>query len=129
MEWTIRSHGARPRTPEIRPAADSVSHLSAALSEYAVYCENIDRAACRAVLGYRRHLAALPAGLQHEHRRLGGADRADGRGCRDGRLHAALPGTGVRRTAGGRLHEYYRRPAGSDHPWRREAHTSQGDDG
>ena len=54
-----------------------------------------DRAAGRAVLGDRRHLAALPAGLQHEHRRVGGADRADGRGCGDRRLHAALPGDRV----------------------------------
>ena len=59
--------------------------------------EDADRDAGGAVLGGRRDLAALPARLQHEHRGLGGADRADGRGRGDGRLHAALPRPGVRR--------------------------------
>ena len=40
-------------------------------------------------------------GLQHEHRRVGGADRADGRGCRNRRLHAALSRPGLRGAAAG----------------------------
>ena len=36
------------------------------------------------------------AGLQHEHRRVGGVDRADGRGRGDRRLHAAVSGPGPR---------------------------------
>ena len=47
-------------------------------------------AAGRAVLGRRRHLVSVPARLQHEHRRLGRADRAARRRRRDRRLHAAL---------------------------------------
>ena len=50
-----------------------------------------------AVLRGGRHLAPVPARLQHEHRRVGGADRADGRGCGDRRVHAALSGPGLRR--------------------------------
>ena len=36
-------------------------------------------------------------GLQHEHRRVGGAHRADGRGRRNRRLHAAVSRPGLRR--------------------------------
>ena len=48
------------------------------------------RPAHRAVLARRRFLAALPARLQHERRRLGRAHRARGRRRRDRRSHAAL---------------------------------------
>ena len=64
--------------------------------------EDRDRPAGRAVLGRRRGLAALPARLQHVHRRLGRHDRADGPRRRDRRLHAALPRPRLRRGASAR---------------------------
>ena len=61
--------------------------------------EDPDHLAGRAVFRRGRHLAAALAGLQHEHRRLGGTDRPDGRGRGDRRLHAALSRSRLR-TAG-----------------------------
>ena len=61
----------------------------------------------------------------HEHRRVGGADRADGRGRGDRRVHAAVSGPGVRPVARRGAHAQPARFAGS-HPARRgQAHSAQ----
>ena len=67
--------------------------------------EDADHLRGRAVFGGGRHLAAALAGLQHEHRRLGGLDRLDGRGRGDRRLHAALSRSRLRKLEAGRAAE------------------------
>ena len=102
LERPVRSHAARARAAEAGGAADPVPGFPAAVSQH----RNPWRRPCidpagGAVFRRGRRLAALLAGLQHEHRRLGRADRADGRGCGDRRLHAALSGPGLRTMARG----------------------------
>ena len=76
LERPVRSDGARARTPHSRAADHAVSRVDAALPQHAVAGEDRDHHARRPLLRRRRHLAALRARLQHEHRRLGRAHRA-----------------------------------------------------
>ena len=101
LERAVRSHGARARAAEGGAAADAVPDGSAAVPEHAQRREDRHHSAGGAVLGGGRHLAAQPAGLQHEHRRVGGVDRADGRGRRNRRVHAAVSRPGLRGAAAG----------------------------
>ena len=76
--------------------------MMAAVPEHALGGEDRHHRSGRPVLGGRRHLAALFSRVQHEHRGLGRADRVDGGGCGNRRVHAALSGYRVpqRRTRG-----------------------------
>jgi Cu(I)/Ag(I) efflux system membrane protein CusA/SilA len=88
--------GTRPRAAEAGSAAHVVPSIPAAASQHEVCGENDADSPGGAVFGGGRDLAVVRAGLQHEHRRVGGADRADGRGRGDRRVHAAVSGPGVR---------------------------------
>ena len=95
--------------------------LRAAVPEHAVAREDGDRVAGRAVLGRRRHLVPVPARLQHEHRRMGRADRAARRRRPDRRLHAAVSRPRVREGVARRTPANARRSPGDDRGRRREA--------
>ena len=56
----------------------------------------------RTVLSRGRHLVPALPRLQHEHRRVGRPDRADGCRCRNRRVHDAVSGSGPRPGEGGR---------------------------
>ena len=96
LERPVRGHAAGQAAAEGGRSADAAPHLPAALHEHPVGDEDLHHRAGRALLRRRRHLVPVPARLQHEHRRVGGPDRPAGRGRRDRRLHAPLPGPGLR---------------------------------
>ena len=96
LERPVRGDGTGPRAPENRPADHADARADAALPQHPITREDGHHHAGRPVFRRGRHLAALCAGLQHEHRRLGRPDRADGRRRGDRRLHAALPRHRVR---------------------------------
>ena len=75
--------------------------LHPSLPQHAVGGEDAHHLRGGAVFGGGRHLAAALARLQHEHRRLGGLDRLDGRGRGDRRLHAALSRSRLRKLEAG----------------------------
>jgi Cu(I)/Ag(I) efflux system membrane protein CusA/SilA len=82
-----------------------------------------------AVLGRGSDLAAVPAGLQHEHRRVGRADSPARRGRRDQHFHVALSGPGLRRAAQAGTDAHLERPARGGGARCGEAHTPEVHDG
>ena len=93
VERPVRGDGSRARSADLHRPAHAVPRIPAALLQHPIADQDGDRrAGCPLLRHWCRLVPVLPR-LQHEHRGVGGADRPDGSGCRDGRLHAALPGS------------------------------------
>ncbi len=129
LERPVRSDGPRARASRVHHSAHAAPRVRASVPEHAVAREDGDRVAGRAVLGRRRHLVPVPARLQHEHRRLGRADRAARRRRPDRRLHAAVSRPRVREGVARRTPANARRSPGDDRGRRREAAAPEVHDG
>ena len=92
LERPVRSVAADQGAAHRRHPLHAGRDPDPALHEHALGHQNHDRAPGRSILGDRGLLVHLLPRVQHEHRRLGGAHRPAGGRCRDGHLHAALPG-------------------------------------
>ena len=121
VERPVRSDGPRARASRLHHSAHAAPRVRASVPEHAVAREDGDRVAGRAVLGRRRRLVPVPARLQHEHRRMGRADRAARRRRPDRRLHAAVSRPRVREGVARRTPANARRSPGDDRGRRREA--------
>ena len=95
LERAVRGDAAGPGAPDGGGARDAPADHPAALSQHPLPGEDVDRAAGGPLFGGGGRLVPLSARLQHEHRRLGGAHRPARGGCRNRRLHAPLPGSGL----------------------------------
>jgi Cu(I)/Ag(I) efflux system membrane protein CusA/SilA len=129
LERPVREHPAHRGAHEGRAADHALPHLRALVHEHEVGGEGRPGHAGGALLGDRRVLAPVAAGLQPLDRGVGRADRPHGPGRGDRRLHAAVPRPLL-------LGARARRPAedlrGSDRghrPRSGQAHPAQADDG
>ena len=131
LAWSgaVPVHAARAAAAPVRDPDDARHHLSAHLPEHAIVLQDADRAAGRAVRAHRRVLAAVPAALQHEHRRVGRHHRALRRERRDRRGHAAVPRRGVQRRGSRGAHAHTTRPRGRGVPGSRQPRAPEDHDG
>ena len=96
LERAVRGDGARAGAAGGGGSRHPRHHPDPSLRQHAVGGEDADRPPRRPLLRDRGGVVSLGPRLQHEHRRLGGADRPPGSRRRDWRLHAALPGPRLR---------------------------------
>ncbi len=96
LERPVRGDGAGEGTPEGGPAPHGVYYFSAAVPEYPVGDQDLHCPAGGPFFRHRRGMAAVSARVQHEHCGLGRVDRAARRRCRNGCIHASLPGFSLR---------------------------------
>src|ERR1019366_3355939 len=96
--------------------------------QYRFCHEDRDHLVSCSVLGHRRSLVALPAELQHEHRRVGGFNRLARRRCRNRCLHAALSRSRLQRRHPQRRNAQLGRSARGHRERRRQTASSQNHD-
>ncbi len=125
LERAVRGDAAGPGAPDGGGARDAPADRPFALSQHPLPGEDIDRAVGRPLFGGGGRLVPLSARLQHEHRRLGGAHRPARGGCRNRRLHAPLPGSGLRKGPAGGAPEHPCRPAGGHPGGGRQAYPAE----